>query len=394
MRTTACLLCLLLAGLATAADETKLTALTPKEAADGRLLLFDGESPFGWASDGGDLKVEKGQLVIGGTKATTAFPTTRIGSGELVLEYAVEGNPAELLIAYPDPSGPSNSTTLVGLPGSVAQLKINVVAGERRMSSELKVKAGSEEVSRYEGKVESTASPYLKLQSRDGGRVLVRSLKFRPTGARPLFNGKDLTGWKVFPDRKSKFTVTPEGWLNIKDGPGDLQTEGQWADFVLQLECISNGPHLNSGVFFRARPGEYQQGYEAQIRNQFTDEPKQEYTVEVHDPVTHELKEKTKVKSAAVDYGTGAIYRRVPARRGVAKDGEWFTLTVIAQGRHLATWVNGIQVVDWTDNRPLKDNGRNGCRLEKGVISFQGHDPTTDLSFRNIRLQELPSANP
>ena len=64
-------------------------------------------------------------------------------------------------------------------------------------------------------------------------------------------------------------------------------------------------------------------------------------------------------------------------------------MTVAAAGRHLATWVNGVQVVDWTDNRPLVNNARNGCRLEKGPISFQGHDPTTDLNFRNIRIGEL-----
>ena len=59
-----------------------------------------------------------------------------------------------------------------------------------------------------------------------------------------------------------------------------MQTEGQWADFVLQLQCKSNGNHCNSGVFFRCRPGEFEQGYEAQIRNEFTDEPKQEYAIE------------------------------------------------------------------------------------------------------------------
>src|SRR5438128_2349511 len=75
---------------------------------------------------------------------------------------------------------------------------------------------------------------------------------------KPLFNGKDLSGWKEYPGKKSRFSVTKEGWLNIKNGPGDLQTEGQWADFVLQLDCISNGQHLNSGVFFRCIPGQYQ----------------------------------------------------------------------------------------------------------------------------------------
>ena len=122
-----------------------------------------------------------------------------------------------------------------------------------------------------------------------------------------------MAGWKEYPGKKSRFTVTKEGWLNVKEGPGDLQTEGQWADFVLQLDCVSNGTHLNSGVFFRCLPGQYQQGYEAQIRNQFTDRPTQEYTVEDYDPGSHRLTGKRKVRSTAVDYGTGAIYRRVPA---------------------------------------------------------------------------------
>src|SRR5262249_13107874 len=163
-----------------------------------------------------------------------------------------------------------------------------------------------------------------------------------------------------------------------------LQTRDSFADFVLQLECRSNGKHLNSGIFFRARPGEYQMGYEAQIRNEFRDKP-QKYVVEEYDPKTHALVGKREVLSPAFDYGTGASYRRMPARKALSKDHEWFTLTVVARGRHFATWVNGVQAVDWTDNRAPADNARKGYRADAGVISIQGHDPTTDLSFRNLR---------
>src|SRR5262249_9737398 len=236
-------------------------------------------------------------------------------------------------------------------------------------------------------------------------RLMLRTVKLRPWGASPtqadervalfnLFNGKDLAGWKQYtrePKRaKSKYTVTKEGWLNVKDGPGDLQTEKVFDDFVLQLECISNGKHLNSGIFFRAIPGEYWLGYEAQIRNQFTDKPTQKYTVEEHDPKTHKLTGKKTVLSPAVDYGTGAIYRRMPARKQTSKDGEWFTMTVVARGRHFATWVNGVQQVDWTDNRPEGKNARGGYYGDAGGISIQGHDPTTDLSFRDLRIAALP----
>jgi hypothetical protein len=218
--------------------------------------------------------------------------------------------------------------------------------------------------------------------------VMLRNAKLRPLNTKSLFNGKDLTGWKEFPGKKSKFGVI-DGAINVKDGPGDLQTVGKYQDFVLQLECISNGKHLNSGIFFRCRDNEYQNGYEAQIRNQFTPEATQDYTIEEYDPKTNKLIGKKKIKSTAVDYGTGAIYRRQPARKEMAKDGEWFGMTIVAHGNHLATWVNGVQVTDWHDNRPKSDNARTGCKLEAGHISIQGHDPTTNLSFRNFRIAEL-----
>jgi hypothetical protein len=222
-----------------------------------------------------------------------------------------------------------------------------------------------------------------------------RNIRLKPLETKALFNGKDLTGWKKFdadPKKaKSDFSVAKEGWIHLKDGPGDLQTEKEWGDFILQIECFSNGDRLNSGVFFRCRPNEYQNGYEAQIHNGFTEKAEKEYAIEEFDPETHKLKDTKKVKYQAMDYGTGGIYRRMPARRSVAKDKEWFTMTVAAQGRHIATWVNGIQVVDWTDNRPEADNARNGCKLGKGPISLQGHDATTDLRFRNINIVELPA---
>ena len=56
----------------------------------------------------------------------------------------------------------------------------------------------------------------------------------------------------------------------------------------------------------------------------------------------------------------------------------------------MAAWVNGYQVSDWTDTRAKNENPRNGLRLAKGTLAIQGHDPTTNLSFRNLRITELP----
>jgi hypothetical protein len=78
----------------------------------------------------------------------------------------------------------------------------------------------------------------------------------------------------------------------------------------------------------------------------------------------------------------------------VAKDLQWFHQTLIVNGPHMASWVNGYQVSDWTDERPAHENPRKGLRLEAGTIMIQGHDPTTNISFRNLKSTELPKRRP
>ena len=86
---------------------------------------------------------------------------------------------------------------------------------------------------------------------------------------------------------------------------------------------------------------------------------------------------------------TGGIFRRQVGRNVGPKDGEWNYLTIAARGPQIATWVNGIQVTDWTDTREEHDNPRNGLRLQPGTIQLQGHDADTKILFRNFRVVEI-----
>ncbi|MBY0525491.1 MAG: DUF1080 domain-containing protein [Gemmataceae bacterium] len=377
-----------------AADEAKANTLTAKEVADGWLLLFDGESTFGWKIDG-DAEVKDGNLVLGGERETAATFTTRFGEIDLRFQYS--GDDARKVKVYPLAEKADSGFALMADAGNKQWVQADYrVRKKNGVSGTFKTVGG--DVGAGFAAAESGQDAFPKLQTAvklvvpKGVRLSLRDVRVHPQDLQSIFNGKDLSGWKEHAGKKSVFSVTKEGWINIKNGPGDLQTEGQWDDFVLQLECISNGKGLNSGVFFRCRPGEYQQGYEAQIHNGFTEQPMREYTLQTFDPESGKVIDTKKVKYTATDFGTGAVYNRQPARKQVSKDNEWFTMTVVAQGRHVATWVNGVQVVDWTDTRPVKDNARQGARLEKGPISLQGHDPTTDLSFRNFRIAELPRA--
>ena len=149
-----------------------------------------------------------------------------------------------------------------------------------------------------------------------------------------------------------------------------MESERKFGDFVLQTEVFSNGKHLNSGIFFRCIPGQFWNGYECQIQNGFKDGD----------------------RSQPIDCGTGGFYRRQNARRVMADDFAWFPLTLVVAGNHMAAWVNGYQVSDWTDTRAANENPRQGLRLEPGTLAIQGHDATTDLSFRHMRAAELPGS--
>ncbi|GIW82983.1 MAG: glycosyl hydrolase [Gemmatales bacterium] len=326
-----------------AADRTGI--LKPDEIADGWILLFDGETTFGWKIDG-EAKVQDGTLVLGGNKATKAQTTTRFpwrAGNAYAFSMEVKWGGKQ----PPKVWAPKGWTTL----DETAENKFLTIRWNN------------------DGRTDKPEPVRpLAFEVPDGSLLFVRNVRFRPLGMTPLFNGKDLDGWKIFPNRKSVFSVTKKGELNIKNGPGDIQTVGQWDNFLLQLQIRTNGKHLNSGVFFRCLPGQFWAGYEAQIRNQWQGDD----------------------RTKPVDFGTGGIYRRQPARKVVANDNEWFTMTILADGNHLATWVNGYQVTDFVDTRPPNENARKGTKLGKGAISFQGHDPTTDLSFRNIRIVEWP----
>jgi hypothetical protein len=385
----------------------KPNTLTPKEIADGWILLFDGESTFGWKIDG-DARVEDGRLVIGGDKPSKATITSMYRDWELYLDSVGEG---QLTLI----TGDGNKIS-AGLANQTLKLW---ATGGGMAGAGIEVKSGA--VNQATFTYDGLKPVQMTVQTAAGKWLAISNVKLKPLGLKSIFNGKDLTGWKVIPGHKSEFAVNDKGELTIKNGNGDIQTEGEWDDFVLQLEIYSNGPHLNSGVFFRCIPGQFWSGYEAQIRNEWVsdvelkdgtkltgsltvkgdDAKLQVYKVEgkgAHG--TKEVKKFAKADIAKItdhrdmpiDFGTGAIYNCQAARKVVSNDYEWYTMTVVANGNHLAVWVNGYQTADFTDTRPPNKSARKGSKVEKGPISLQGHDPTTDLSFRNIRIAELPKA--
>lgn len=355
--------------------------ITKEKAAEGWIALFDGKTTYGWNTEG-HAKIDNGMLNIGGEKVANLTTKSSFGAFELVIVYRLEGGKGSFSIKSGD-----------GL------------AKQRESQSPASNAFGT-----YTLTVPSTTkSGPISLTAEAGTTMQIKSIILKPLGTKSIFNGKDLYGWKEIPGRKSKFSVTSNGELNVKDGNGDLQTIDQWDDFVLQMDIISNGDHLNSGVFFRCLPGEFWSGYEAQVRNEWNTTVKLKDGTSITGSLTFkgddaevkagrqskkfkrsDIESMMDHRDKPIDFGSGGIYHHCPARTVVTTDRQWYTMTVIAHGNHIAVWVNGYQTAEFTDNRPVNKSARRGRKDDAGCLSIQGHDPTTDLSFRNIRIAALP----
>ncbi len=372
---------------------TSPNTLSPQEATEGWILLWDGETTFGWEALGGAAwRIRNGVLSAAsgnsGWLATNAqfadyllkleYRTGADGNSGVFLRSLKDGEPHktgyELQICDSHPSYTTGSLVnhlkarrIQTTPNRWHRYEISV-QGDRFV-----VRLNGEKI--LDAREDAHWMGHIGLQYNQGKKIEFRNIKLKPLGLKSIFNGKNLKGWRKV-DRPSK--PVPHEWsvsnglIHVEKGAGQLETEKTFKDFVFQLDIRTNPPdgesHPNSGVFFRGDPGGFWTGYESQIRNEF----------EKGD------------RSKPVDFGTGGLYFYHPARRVIPRDGEFFTKTIVARRRHIAVWVNGYLVSDFTDRRVEGKNAWREARLKRGTFSLQAHDPTTNLDFRNLRVVELP----
>jgi len=376
---------------AAAGKVARLNLLTREEIDAGWIRLFDGETLFGWkANNATPWKIEDGVVWAETGEPGLLVTTTEFANYELRCDFrlATDGNSGIFLRSLFEPQNPAADCYELNMCDSHPNFPTGSLVGVTRPSKKvvgegkwmtyhvtvdghrIRVRLDGDEILDFTDKrPQARTRGFIGLQ-KNVGKAEYRNIFLRPLQMSPLFNGKDLTGWKVVPGSKSEFKVA-EGSIQIQNGPGFLEATRTAQDFIFQAQIKTNGKHLNSGVFFRSLPPTEQapsNGYEFQVHNGFKDND----------------------RSKPVDFGTGAIYRRVPARRVVSNDFEWFTATLVAAGPHISTWIDGEQVTDWTDDRKPDENPRKGLRTEAGSFILQGHDPTTDLFFRKLQVSGYP----
>ena len=194
------------------------------------------------------------------------------------------------------------------------------------------------------------------------------SLAFAEEGWKPLFNGKDLTGWK--PNENPQTFSVKDGVLVVKGDRSHLFYVGDGAkpnfkNFELKLEILTK-PNSNSGVYIHTeeqKDGWPGKGYEIQVNNTYAKDPKK----------------------------TAGVYGIKDNLTAPVKDDEWFTMHITVKDRSITTKVNDKVISEWTEPEgwePPKNFA--GRKLNGGTIALQGHDPGSEVHYRKIEIKPLP----
>jgi hypothetical protein len=202
--------------------------------------------------------------------------------------------------------------------------------------------------------------------------LLAGFLFFAPDpGFKPLFNGKDLSGWTLVAKSGSGYIVENGAIVCPEDGGGNLLTEEEFADFVLRFE-FKLTPGGNNGIGIRAPlAGDIAySGMEIQV----LDHDHQKYKGTLKPTQRH-----------------GSIYDVFPALPEALKPaGQWNSEEITARGSKIKVVLNGKTLVDAdlstvTDPEVLKKHP--GLLRKSGRIGFLGHN--SRVEFRNIAIKRL-----
>jgi len=187
-----------------------------------------------------------------------------------------------------------------------------------------------------------------------------------PAGFEALFNGKDLSGWRVHGGKLESWKAE-DGLLSTAGGGGWLMTEKEYGDFELRLEFKL--PKMgNSGVALRA-PLMGDPAYTGM-------------EIQVLDDANYKNLKPTQY--------TGSIYDVVAAGKSANKPaGEWNTMVIVARGPKVAVTVNGTALVDANLDDLKADHAKRhpGLLRARGHLGLQAHG--TRIDYRKIFVKPL-----
>ena len=249
--------------------------LNDDELRAGWISLFDGTTLFGWdVPSETNWRVEDGTIVADSGERSLLLTPFAFDDFELrcAFHLAEGGNSGVFLRTADGASNPVRDTYELNICDSHESHRTGSLVGRHVAENVPLVEGdwhtfyirceGARITVKLDGKgiVDFTddsdaqrSSGQIGLQM-NAGRIAFRDIFLRPLGSKLLFNGTDLTGLREVPGCQSTFNVR-DGAIHVANGPGFLETEGTYGDFILHVEARTNGEALNSGVFLQIHGG-------------------------------------------------------------------------------------------------------------------------------------------
>lgn len=169
----------------------------------------------------------------------------------------------------------------------------------------------------------------------------------------PIFNGKDLSGWKA---------ADPNLWWKVVDGvlvgendeklkASMLKTEKSYKDVIFETE-VRFPDDIDSGIMMRKPEIQFQIGVSRSLKKDMT----------------------------CSVYARGKYPGQAQGVDKVLKPNDWNTMRIKAQGDKYTVWLNGQQVLEYEDPA-FKDAAPIGLQIHGGV--------KMKVEFRNMKAKEL-----
>lgn len=191
-----------------------------------------------------------------------------------------------------------------------------------------------------------------------GLMLIMAQTSFAQKGKK-LFNGKNLKGWVIYGTEK---WYVEDGLLVSESGPdkgyGYLGTKKDFDDFEIDLE-FKQEANGNSGVFIRSTvDGTKVSGWQVEVAPPGSD------TGGIYE-----------------SYGRGWLIKPEPEKDKALKFGEWNKMKIVVKGDNVTSYLNGVEMVNFTDAKIGEGEG--------GVL-LQIHDGGgIKVYWRNIVIKKL-----
>jgi hypothetical protein len=198
---------------------------------------------------------------------------------------------------------------------------------------------------------------------------------------KPMFNGKDLTGWALVNTHPDTFYVKDGEIITTGNPMGFLRTDRQYENFVLEFDWmhVEKEKMANSGLFVWGDPlpavgTVYTRGIEVQVLINYA--PKDRWATSHGDIFSI-----WGAKCTPDRPHPRGIERCLPSEERVKGGGEWNHYKVTANDGAIKLEVNGKEV-----------SGVSKCNPRKGYLALESEG--VECHFKNLKIKELPSTNP